>query len=50
MAGEGNDSYRDIEILQGSPQRDVFAGDPSEDGILEIDGYGGHDHGVGLDG
>lgn len=43
VTGEGTDTYTDVELLQGSPQNDRFEGDPHVDGIIQIDGYGGHD-------
>jgi Ca2+-binding RTX toxin-like protein len=43
MTGEGLDHFSHIEGLQGSPQADTFTGDPSDAGILSVEGYGGND-------
>lgn len=41
--GEGDDTFLDVETLQGSPNADVFAGDPELAGVIILDGYGGED-------
>jgi Ca2+-binding RTX toxin-like protein len=43
MTGEGLDHFSHIEGLQGSPQDDTFAGDPSDTGILSVESNGGRD-------
>jgi Ca2+-binding RTX toxin-like protein len=41
--GEGADTFDGIEVLQGSPNDDVFAGDPELALLVAIDGFGGKD-------
>jgi Ca2+-binding RTX toxin-like protein len=41
--GEGTDTFSHIEGLQGSPQADTFKGDPTDWGILSVEGNGGND-------
>ena len=43
IAGEGADTFANIEILQGSPGGDRFTGDPRTSGVIAVDGYGGRD-------
>jgi Ca2+-binding RTX toxin-like protein len=43
VTGEGSDTFTHIEGLQGSPQGDTFTGDPTDAGIIQVDGYGGSD-------
>jgi hypothetical protein len=43
LTGEGTDTFTRIEGLQGSPQGDTFAGDPTDAGIIQVDGFGGND-------
>jgi Ca2+-binding RTX toxin-like protein len=51
LTGEGSDTFKHIEMLQGSHGDDTFTGDPTYAPIVQVDGYGGHDvldfsHGV----
>ena len=39
--GEGTDTFDGVEVLQGSPNDDVFTGDPEVGGVILLDGLGG---------
>ena len=39
--GEGTDTFDGVEVLQGSPNDDVFRGDPEVGGVILLDGLGG---------
>lgn len=40
-SGEGADTFDAVEVLQGSPNDDVFIGDAELGGVLPLDGFGG---------